>query len=78
MSSINQGPITSKEKWKKETHEKLNMRSLTFKDLVIIKRFLEKGKREALFTTEELFSVDIVMAKLTNLIDDVIQKQQAK
>ena len=46
-----------------------NMTGLSLKDLVILKMFLEKGKREDLFLETEIVSVDILHAKLTNLIN---------
>jgi hypothetical protein len=53
-----------------------DMRSLSLKDLMIVKMFLEKGTRENLFLETEKMSVKIVHTKINNLINDVYKRQQ--
>jgi hypothetical protein len=55
-----------------------NMTALSLKDLLILKLFIEKGRRAKLFLATEELSVTVVHTKLTNLINNVIKMQQAK
>ena len=51
------------------------MSTINIKDLIVIKRFMEKGFRENLYVDTELDTVRVVYVKLTNLIDEFLSKQ---
>lgn len=53
-----------------------NMNALTIKDIVLLKMFLEKGTRENIFLETEKPSVTMVHTKLTNLVNEVMEKQK--
>jgi len=50
--------------------------SISLQDLVIIKRFLEKGVRCELFLQEELNTVNVIHKKLDTIINELIKKGQ--
>ena len=43
---------------------------LCLRDLIILQRFLEKGKQNDLFSAEEKYSVEVVYGKLSKLIEE--------
>ena len=52
-----------------------NMNVLVFKDLIIIKRFIEKGlQQKLLFDDDEKYTVEIIHKKLYNIINEVLEK----
>lgn len=55
---------------------KPNMSSLFFKDIVILKQFLEKGRRNNLFIEEEMKDINIIHVKLSNILKEIIEKKQ--
>lgn len=52
-----------------------NMNALSLRDLLILKNFMEKGNRSGLFLYTEQRSADIILVKLTNIIEEVRKKQ---
>ena len=56
--------------------ENNQMNTLTLQDLVVLKQFLEKGVREDFFTKQEISGVEIELNKLTNIINEVLQRTQ--
>jgi len=49
-------------------------RTLFFKDLVILKQFIEKGNRENFFNSQEKNYANILHNKLKNIISDFMDK----
>lgn len=76
MQKQNLGPLTSEENWKSNVESGIEMRSLSLKDLAIIKNFFEKGRRASFFSREEMFTIEIIQKKICNLIDDVVKKNK--
>ena len=50
------------------------LNTLNFKDLYILRRFIEKCQRENLFTREEKYSADILHSRLISLINGAVNK----
>jgi hypothetical protein len=51
---------------------------ITFKDLVILKQFLEKGFREDFFSQQEILGAKHEHTKLSNIIKENLIKNQEK
>lgn len=56
--------------------ENTDMNSLNFQDLVILKQFLEKGFRQNFFNVQEINGARLEHLKLSNIIQDIIKKNQ--
>lgn len=55
----------------------IDLHSLTFKDMVILKRFIEKGFRANLFVDNETSTAKILLTKLDNIIKEVIERDKS-
>ena len=73
-----EGPATFKTPTLQELNPHTNMRSLTPKDVVILKNFIEKGRREGVFSLQEFPSVEIIHTKLSNILEDVAKKEESQ
>jgi len=54
-----------------------NANTLSIRDLLILKNFLEKGTRENLFLEAEKYSVMVLRTKIINIINEVYEKHSA-
>ena len=53
-----------------------NMNALTFKDLLVLKQFIQKGIRENLFLQNELMAIKILLVKLDNICKIVVENNK--
>ena len=79
MIKINEtGPSIPKTPTIQELNPSINMRSLTLTDVIVLKNFLEKGRRECIFSSQEFPSIEIIHTKLGNIIEDVAKNNKFK